>query len=295
MKNEFRHWSDVRVFLSVVREGSTLAASKKLGIAQPTVARRVEALEHEIGVTLFERDTRGFKPTENALALVSKAEAIESAASDFAAKASDLTKVQPIRITAYSSNFSHRVANIFNEFSTLHPEVSFEFLPSVKVLDLSAGEADIALRLTRTTPDQNLICRKISTARFTLYGSRGYDEKRGLPDSPDNLRGHCVVTFERDDVPPVFHEWLLQHVSSDQIVQSFSELELMYAAIKSGHGLGIINVKLAETDEDFVRCFDAIEELSSDHLMLVTPEAYRRREVKTFTKFFAPRYAAIFK
>lgn len=295
MKNEFRQWSDVRVFLAVVREGSTLAASRKLGIAQPTVARRVEALEHEVGVTLFERDTRGFRPTENALTLVPMAEAIESATSAFAAKAIDLTKTRPIRITAYSSNFSPRVANIFNEFSTLHPEVSFEFLPSVRVLDLAAGEADIALRLTRTTPDQNLICRKISTARFTLYGSRVYAEKRGLPDSPDNLRGHSFVTFERDDVPPAFHEWLLRHVSPDQIVLSFSEMELMYAAIKSGHGLGIINVKLAETDEEFVRCFDAIEELSSEHIMLVTPEAYRRREVKTFTKFFAPRYAAIFK
>ena len=56
MKSEFRDWSDVRVFLAVVRAGSTLAASNSLGMAQPTVARRIEALEHALGLVLFERD-----------------------------------------------------------------------------------------------------------------------------------------------------------------------------------------------------------------------------------------------
>ena len=29
--------------------------------------------------------------------------------------------------------------------------------------------------------------------------------------------------------------------------------------------------------------------------MLISPKAYKRAEVKEFTKFFAPRYATIFK
>ena len=42
MKGVFQNLSDVRVFLAVLRAGSTLAASKTLGMAQPTVARRIE-------------------------------------------------------------------------------------------------------------------------------------------------------------------------------------------------------------------------------------------------------------
>ena len=272
-----------------------MGASRKLGIAQPTVARRIDVLENEIGLILFERDTRGFRPTQTARSLLPLAEAIEAAASEFADKAKDLTAARPIRITAYSGNFSPRVTNIFSEFSALHPEVQFEFLPAVEVLDLIAGEADIALRLTRSAPEDDLICRKISTARFALYGSRSYADKRGLPDSIDSLSGHCFVSFERTDVPPVFHAWLLRNVAPDQIVRSFSEIDLMFAAMKAGHGLGIMNVKHAETDETLVRCFDPIEDLTAQHLLLVAPEAYRRPEVKKFTSFFAPRYAAIFK
>ncbi len=295
MKNGFRNWSDVRIFLMVVREGSTLAASHQLGIAQPTVARRIEALENETGVTLFDRDTRGFKPTPEAQLLFPLAEAIEHAAGDFAAKAREMTTARPIRITAYSGNFSLRMTELLNEFSAMRPDITFELLPSVESLDLMAGEADIALRMARNEPDKDLICRKISTARWSLFGGHSYAKKYGLPKSPTDLKGHQFVTFKRGDQPTAFHKWLLARISPDQIVMSFGEIDLMHAAMRSGRGLGISNVRLLETDETLIRCFDEIEELTVPHMMLIAPSAYRRAEVKAFTRFFAPRYAAIFK
>lgn len=295
MKNEFRAWSNIRVFLAVFRTGSTLAASRRLGIAQPTVARQIEALEHAIGLTLFERNTRGFQPTEHAHSLAPMAEAVELAVGQFSATAEDLSSTRPIRITAFSGNFSPRVNQIFTDFSALHPDIQFEFLPSVTVLDLAAGEADIALRLTRVVPDENLICRKVSTAQFALYGSREYQKQHGLPTSVNDFDGHKFLSFVRSGVPPVFDEWLRQHVPDEQIIMSFGEIDLMHAAIRAGHGLGIINVRLAEAEEQLIRCFEPIEEFASQHLILVAPEAYRRAEIRTFTKFFAPRYANIFK
>ena len=295
MNSEFRNWSDVRIFLAVVREGSTLAASRKLGVAQPTVARRIDALEHETRLTLFERDTRGFRPTDAARTMLPLAEAFEAAAKDFGKTTRELTETRPIRITAFSGNFSPRATCIFSEFSEMRPDVRFEFLPGDKVLNLAAGEADIALRLTSSVPDQTLICRKISTARFTLYGSESYARKWGLPDSPKALYGHRFITFQRDDVPPTFHNWLLHHVSAEQIVLSCHEVLLTEAAITAGRGLGIMNVRMAEADDTFIRCFEPPEELSMQHLMLISPQAHRRPEVREFTKFFAPRYAAIFK
>lgn len=298
MKSGFQNWSDIRVFLAVLRKGSTLAASRELGLAQPTVARRIEALEHVFGLMLFERDNRGFRPTEAARSLLPQAEAMEAAALEMAKNADGLSRPRPIRITAYSANFSPRVTRIFSEFSALHPEFRFEFLPGLKPLDLSAGEADIALRITMDEPDRDLICRKISTARFTLYGAPAYAKKHGLPQSPEDMQGHAFVTFEREGVNSRYREWLLRYVSPNQIVMSFSEIELMDAAIRAGHGLGIMNLKLAEPDEvagTLIRCFDPPEEMSAQHLMLISPDAYRRPEVKAFTKFFAPRYAAIFR
>lgn len=295
MKSEHWNWSDLRVFLAVVRAGSTLAASGKLGMAQPTVARRIEALEHATGLVLFDRDTRGFRPTEAGRALLAEAEAVEAAVAGFAARAAALADTRPIRITAYGGNFSPRMIEIVTAFSAQHPGVSFEFLPTVKALDLIAGEADIALRLARREPDPRLICRKISDAKWTLFAGHSYAKRFGLPRSADDLAGHRFVTFAHGDVPEALHDWLTARTTPEQILASYSELDLMHAAIRSGQGLGISNVKLNEDDATLIPCFDEIPEIAVPHLMLIAPQAYRRPEVKAFVSYFAPRYAAIFR
>ena len=45
MNNPPVNWDDLRVFLALVEEGSLSAAARRLGLSQPTVGRRVLALE----------------------------------------------------------------------------------------------------------------------------------------------------------------------------------------------------------------------------------------------------------
>ncbi|WP_417207473.1 LysR family transcriptional regulator [Antarctobacter sp.] len=295
MKNGFRNWSDVRIFLAVMREGSTLAASHRLEMSQPTVARRIETLEHDLGLVLFDRDTRGYHPTGAARDLVPMAEAMEAAADALCGKVAELTAVRTIRITAVNRNFSARAMAIFDGFAETHPEIGFEFLPDVVPLDLIAGEADIALRLTRNPVNPDLICRYISTAQFTLYGSDSYAQKNGLPRCVEDMTRHRFISFLRPGVPAALHEWLLRHVAEDRIVQVFSDIDLMQAAVASGRGLGVLNLRMASDTPGILPCFDPIPELDVQHLMLISPEAYRRREVKSFVTYFAPRYAALYR
>lgn len=298
MNSEFRSWSDLRVFLAVMEHGSTLRAAGPLGMSQPTVARRIDALEHELGLTLFERDTRGFQPTESALAIQAEARRVESAIAAFVDAAVQQRPERPIRITAFSANLSRRFSDIIGSYSLKHPESTFEFLTSARVLDLMAGEADIALRLTRTPPDDRLICRKISTAQFAPYVSQSYADRFGIPASPEELMNHRVLAYERSDMAIHTLSWLLKHVPRNAVTKFYSELELYDAAIRAGQGVGVINVRMAEDYErvgDLIRCFGPIDELAMEHLMLVTPMAYRRPEVRRFTKYFAPRYAKYFK
>ena len=47
------NWDDLRVFLTLAREGTLTTAAKALGVSHPTVARRVRALEKQIGARLM--------------------------------------------------------------------------------------------------------------------------------------------------------------------------------------------------------------------------------------------------
>lgn len=297
MKSAFNNWSDIKVFLAVLRMGSTLAASKQLGMAQPTVARRIDALEHVLKLTLFDRDTRGFRPTQEALRLKASAEAIEASINAFSTEVENSLRAnsRPIRITAPTPNFSVKFAAILAAFRAENPDVHFEFISSNKVLDLSAGEADIAIRITKEIDDDRLICRKLTEVTASLYASKDYAERNGLPASEAEFAGHTFIVYDTYSSTLGVNEWLLDRIDKSQIASRCSEQEDMIAAIKIGIGIGVVNTSLAYDDGTLLRCFPTPAGIFSNSWLLISPDAYRRPEVKKFVAFFAPRYQAIFK
>ena len=58
-------WDDHRYFLAIARAGSLTEAAKVLAVSQPTVSRRLDAMEQKLGVRLFRRTRRGYQLTEN--------------------------------------------------------------------------------------------------------------------------------------------------------------------------------------------------------------------------------------
>lgn len=104
----------MRIFLAVLREGSTLAAARVLGINQTTVARRIDVLEHVLGLTLFTKTTRGACPTEEALRLQPLAETLEAAALalEEEAQAEQMRAAPPIRITAFDTVVTANIGQV---------------------------------------------------------------------------------------------------------------------------------------------------------------------------------------
>lgn len=285
-------WSDIRVFLAVFREGSTLAASRKLSISQPTVARRIDALEHGLGLTLFERDTRGFRPTQAAKELLAKAERMEASAAELEEAALKARKAgsRPIRITAPRRNFSPTFSAIVSEFCLEHPGVRFELISSYEILDLVAGEADIAIRIAKRVTDDRLICTKLTDVKATLYASRGYAERRGLPASPEEFAGHSFVIYDPPPKTMTLNGWLLDRISPDQIVARCGDVESVTASIEAGLGIGPCTVAFATDYPSLVRCFDPPEGTDVHSWLAISPEAYKRPEVRAFAAFLAPRF-----
>lgn len=292
MTGAFDDWSGLRVFLAVLRCGSTLAASRDLGMSQPTVTRRIDALEHSLSLKLFERDTRGFRPTRDALRLQPLAEAVEQAMAAFVdgATAARQTMLEPIRITAPRLNFSPLFTAILAEFSAQHPGVRFGLISSYALLDLAGGEADVAIRIARRISDERLICSKLTDVTSTLFASRGYAETRGLPRSERDFAGHSFVVYDPSPSPDGLNAWLMKRISPDQIVSRSQDAESVCAAIAAGLGIGPVPTSLAVDYPAMVPCFPPPQEVTVHSWLCIAPDAWRRPEVKAFADFFAPRF-----
>ena len=102
-------WNDLRHFLAVAREGSTLAAAKTLGVNQSTVHRRLVELERRLGCVLVERHPTGYRLTEFGKDLLPHAQRVEDEANALQRRvmAFDQKMRGSIRLTC-STTVAHR-------------------------------------------------------------------------------------------------------------------------------------------------------------------------------------------
>ena len=63
----------LKALVTVMETGSVTRAAELLHLVQPAVTRQIHALEHELGVMLFERTRQGMRPTEAGTALAERA------------------------------------------------------------------------------------------------------------------------------------------------------------------------------------------------------------------------------
>ena len=63
----------LKALVTVVETGSVTRAAELLHLVQPAVTRQIRALEHELGVPLFERTRQGMRPTEAGVSLAERA------------------------------------------------------------------------------------------------------------------------------------------------------------------------------------------------------------------------------
>ena len=69
--------NQIRNVVAIAERGSLRSAARALGVTQPAVTRSIRELEHELGVTLFERKATGMALTSLGDAFVRRATGIQ--------------------------------------------------------------------------------------------------------------------------------------------------------------------------------------------------------------------------
>ena len=278
-------WDDLRIFAAVARSGTTLGASRRLGISQPTVGRRIAALERAAAIALFERRRTGYVLTEagrEILPLVEQVEAQIGAVGEAMASRSRRL-AGTIRVTAAEPVANLLLAPAVAAFQQTHPDVEIQLLIADSFLDLARGEADVALRATiNRLDDSELVGRRLAEAPWAVYCSPAYAEKNGLPRSLDEARGHAILGSERlEDAYPVML-WLEAAVPDARVVWRSSSLASLQAAARAGLGLTALPCLLGRNDPALVSCFDAEAACRPDIWILAHPRARRQKHIHAF-------------
>lgn len=283
MKSDL-NWNDLRYFLAVVRTASLTQAARVLKVSQPTVGRRLKALEDCLGVRLLERQQNEISLTGVGERLVAYAEQMERGSHELERSVLEQaeTEEEAFRVTAISS-----VAL----FLTLHWKrirrqcegVELEIISTGERLSLARNEADMALRMGRVPKRGNLVSRRVGTIAYTLYANREIASRFGRDDGPA-LHQATFIGLKKNPKRPSQSQWLSDFGSSGSFPLRVNELGLRYQAAVRGLGVTLLPCHLGDENADLVRLIAPPPELLEDVFLLVHTDVRDLPRTKTVSK-----------
>lgn len=244
-------WERHRAFLAVVETGSLSAAARQLGAAQPTVRRRIEDLEAQLGVALFTRSPSGLTPTALGKDLAQHARAMALAAASLARAASAEAGAASgvVRITASEVIGMEVLPSLLAELREAHPGLVFELALTNRSEDLLRREADIAIRMVRPTQDA-LVAKRIGAISLGMHAHKRVLDAWGRPTTMEEARRMPLIGYESETIG--VRAVKAMGLGLDLRVEDFSFRTdndvAQLAAIRAGLGLGICQVGLAARD-----------------------------------------------
>ncbi len=288
-------WDDLRFLLALAREGSTLAAGRKLGVNQSTVQRRLAELEATLGERLVERHVSGYRLTDLGRAVLPQAEAVEAAAAAFAQAVQDsgrstrgvirLTCPEPVAVKMVK-------AGLLERFRAAHPGLDVEFVLSDQYVDLAKGEADVALR-SGDTDDAVLVGRKIAESLWAVYAARSYVALHGAPCLAAEIGQHPLIGFEEGMTGHRAAIWLLSVAPAARYAARSTSVLGLISAAKAGVGVAPLPMALGDAEPELVRLFGPVPEMTRAWRVLAHLDHRHTARVEAFFDFILTEKAAL--
>lgn len=195
---------ELALFVAVAQRGSFSGAGRDLDLSPSAVARTVDRVEARLGVRLLLRSTRVLTLTAEGRSYLQLANRILSELDDAEQRIADQGVPRGrLRISAALSHGRLRVVPLLGRFAELYPHILTDIALTDTLVDVAAGEADVAVRFG-PLPDSALTARKLGETRRVIVASPEYLARHGMPQVPEDLHGHDCLNFNFRRAEPVW-------------------------------------------------------------------------------------------
>ena len=270
------NWSDYHLALAVYEAGSHAAAGRVMGLSQPTVSRRMRALETHLGGALFERRGDVLTPTALGRSVIDHARNMqdEAAAIERAARTGHERIEGRVTVAASDGIGADWLPGALTPLLEAHPDLSVELKIGFEPANLAGGEADIAVRWGQPGPQHSLLARRAAEVGSGMYASECYLKKHGAPQTLDDVADHVAVGWANT----IAFQWPRTPIGDelrprrDVMVAAHPSAHL--EGLRNGLGLGVTSHRLARARPGLVRILPDFEVMLD--LWLVAHGAVRR-------------------
>ena len=268
-------WDDLRVFLAVIEQGSLSRAAESLGMSQPTVGRRLDALEEALDGPLIERTSQGCVPTEAGAMLAPLVERMRAAADGIKRAAATARRdiAGTVRV-AVGELIGRLLARHADQIIAGAPGLRLEIVVGMARVSLGRGEAEIAIRAKKPESRQ-LYARKLPRSPFAVYGAPSYVDSHPVASDERRYRACRWASFDDSLAHLRSARWLADRLAAPEPSLRFSTSSLILEAAASGAALAVLPVYVGDDDPRLIRLEGPLEDLYYDG-WLVTHTSSRR-------------------
>lgn len=233
-------WNALKLVLAIAENGTLSGAAQDLKVNHSTVFRRLNAFEDEIGGRLFKRLNHGYELTPMGEELFASAKKIAGSFDELERQVvgKDVQPKGTVKITA-PNNIAYRyLPRYLTAFNEIYPDIRIELLISNLEVNMNNRQADIAVRATFAAPE-HLVGRKVRAFKWSVYSSKTYQKKHGLPKNRQQLKQHSLIGATGMLCQLPAFRWLEKNLSQN-ITARCDELIAMAAYAEAGQGLAIL-------------------------------------------------------
>ncbi|MBL8643187.1 MAG: LysR family transcriptional regulator [Rhodospirillaceae bacterium] len=285
-------WSALRDFLAVAKTGSLSRAARDLKISQPTLSRRVAALEEQLGTRLFVRTPRGLLLTDDGEGVLEGARRVEQEALSIERKAdaSQQTLTGTVRISLTEGLGTMWLPGKLAAFHVKHPGLCVEVLVDNRAVDLVRREADIAVRMFRPT-QADLIAKRVGDVVMGLYATKGYLAKNGRPETLEDLKQHTLVSFDESMGANPAVQKLESNFVREKIVHRAGSFLGQLSATRAGIGVGVHDCFLAAGYPELERLMPRWFHHRLEVWLVTHPDVRRSARIRAVYDFLCDAFA----
>lgn len=289
----------LRAFEAAARHLNFSRAADELSVTPGAVSQQIQNLEDYVGAALFKRTPKGLLLTDAAQTALP---ALREAFDRLAEAASLLTAAvdgRRLTLTAPPSFAAKWLVPRLGAFEQAHPQVDVWLSAGIELVDLAAGEVDVAIRYGSGRYPGLEVRRLLNETVIPVISPELLKEQP--LESPDDLKNHVLLhdgSPDLDDSCPDWSMWLaargLRGVDGMRGPR-FNQSSLVIEAAANGRGVALAKLTLAQADLDAGRLVAPLQIATAVDFAyyLVHPKAKGRLpQVKAFISWIEAEAAA---
>ncbi len=292
----FNLFSNMRIFLLVSDLGSFSACAKRIKISQPSVSRKISALEEHLGVRLFHRSTRKLSLTEAGKMFYDRARSIQKDVADAQASLAGF-KERPtgtLRISTPVLWAETKILPRLPEFLTRFPEIKLEIESNDNIQDLVEDELDLVIRIGEFKDTSHIVV-PFGSVRFRICATPKYLEEKGTPKNINDLTSHFFSVYENRSEFLISANETTTSIKVKNVMSSNSASILLKMTLEGG-GLSVLPYWIIKEHLDKKELVEILPEydlhvknLSASHVFaLYSSRTHLPAKVRAFLDFYRP-------